>query len=54
MNLSLPISEVSFTDGVRQPLVNLATILQQQSTTATQQPAAPSVMAELMTLIFYW
>ncbi|OQV04572.1 Fungal specific transcription factor domain-containing protein [Cladophialophora immunda] len=54
MNLSLPIAESSFNEGVQQPLENLSSILQQHATFATQKDAAPSIMAELMTLIFYW
>ncbi|KAJ9608820.1 hypothetical protein H2200_006591 [Cladophialophora chaetospira] len=54
LNLSLPISETSFTDGVQQPLVNLSSVLQQHSNVADSRPGAPSIMAELMTLIFYW
>ncbi|KIY01449.1 uncharacterized protein Z520_03001 [Fonsecaea multimorphosa CBS 102226] len=54
MNLSLPIAENSFHEAVQQPLKNLSSVLQQHSTFASQTHAAPSIMAELMTLIFYW
>ena len=56
LNLPLPIAETSFTQGVPQPLVKLSTVLEQRQTTkpVTVEAATPSILAELMTLIFYW
>jgi hypothetical protein len=54
MNLPLPIGEQSFKNSVPQPLVNLSTVLQRHLIEVADNGSEPSVMAELMTLIFYW
>ena len=55
MNLPLPMGETSFASSVQQPLLDLSTTTTSQYLPdADRQASAPSIMAELMTLIFYW
>ncbi|KEF52228.1 uncharacterized protein A1O9_11855 [Exophiala aquamarina CBS 119918] len=54
LNIPLPIGEAAFNDLSEQPLTTLSEMYHQPNNRSTEQAAAPSIMAELMTLMLNW
>ncbi|KAK5050478.1 hypothetical protein LTR84_003759 [Exophiala bonariae] len=55
MNLPLPIGEIAFHTGAEQPLRTLTELYEsRKNAQIVQDTAAPSIMAELMTLMLSW
>lgn len=54
IGLPLPIAETSFERMVREPLLTLSTILHRPQQREIQMSGTPSIMAELMFLMWNW
>jgi hypothetical protein len=54
MNLPLPLGETPLIQNVQQPSVTLSTVLDQLPKPPVKEAASPSIMAELMIMIFNW
>jgi hypothetical protein len=54
MSSPLPIGERSFTNGVQEPLLALVDVIKESPAVCGKTSACPSLMAELVTLIWYW
>jgi len=54
LSLPLPIADAAYNDLTEQPLITISEIYHQPNSRPVQQSAAPSIMAELMTLMMSW